>query len=333
MTAERWVRILELFELCRSQPSECRAVLLVGVEADLVAEVEQLLRQDQDAGEFLEDAPDAVKKLHLPPEARFAPRDCLAGRYHILQIIGVGGMGEVYAALDQEAESTIALKVMHTDMLGNFRRELQIGRQVTHPNVCRLFDIGRHAGVAFLTMELVEGESLAARLRRTGPLRLTEAQTIVEQLVRGLTAIHQMGIVHLDLTPSNIMLTPGRAVIMDFGLADRCAPGVSRVMGTRGYMAPEQLKGQPVTELTDIYALGVLLSEMVMGSLSHHDLSGGLPRSWSTTIQAAISHNPSLRPSSAEQVLDLLAIPPLASRRIRHKSNPLPRGRRILARA
>ena len=328
MTGERWARILELFELCRSQPSECRAALLGGVEADLAAEVEQLLRQDQDAGEFLEDAPDSVKKLHSPPEARFAPGDCLAGRYNILRLIGRGGMGEVYAAFDQEAETTVALKVMHADLLGNFRRELQIGRQVTHRHVCRLFDIGRHAGVAFLTMELVEGETLAARLRRTGRLRMTEAQTIVEQLVRGLTAIHQMGIVHLDLTPSNVMLTPVRAVIMDFGLADRCSPDVRRAMGTRGYMAPEQLNGQPVTELADIYALGVILQEMVTS-----DLGCSLPRPWSTTIQAAISDNPSLRPSSAAQVLDLLAVPPASPRRFRHKLNPLPRGGRVFARA
>ncbi len=327
MTEERWARILELFELCRSQPSECRAVL-AGVEADLAAEVEQLLRQDQEAGDFLEDAPDSVKKLHSPPEARFAPGDCLAGRYNILRSIGAGGMGEVYAVFDQEAEMEIALKVMRTDLSGNFRRELQVGRQVTHRNVCRLFDLGCHAGVAFLTMELVEGETLAVRLRRAGPLSLTEAQTIVEQLVRGLTAIHQMGIVHLDLTPSNVMLTPGRAVIMDFGLADRCSPRVRKVRGTSGYMAPERLNGQLVNELADIYALGVLLQEMVT-----RDHACGLPRSWSTTIQAATSDNPSLRPSSAEQLLDLLATPPIASKRFRHKSNPLPRGRRILTRA
>lgn len=328
MTGERWARILDLFELCRNQPSECRAVLLTGVDADLAAEVEQLLRQDREAGDFLEDAPDAVKKLHSPPEARFAPGDCIAGRYNILRTIGRGGMGEVYAAFDQEAETTVALKVMHADLLGNFRRELQIGRQVTHRHVCRLFDIGRHAGVAFLTMELVEGETLAGRLRRTGRLRMTEAQTIVEQLVRGLTAIHQMGIVHLDLTPSNVMLMPGRAVIMDFGLADRCPRRATQAMGTRGYMAPEQLNGQPVTELADIYALGVILREMVTS-----DLGCSLPQPWSTTIQSAISDNPSLRPSSAEKVLDLLAIPPASSRRFRHKLNPLPRGRRVFARA
>ncbi len=331
MTEERWAHIVELFELCRNQPSECRAVLLSGVEVDLAAEVEQLLRQDQDAGEFLEDMPDSVKKLHSPPEARFASGDCLAGRYNILRVIGRGGMGEVYAAFDQEAEATVALKVMHADLLGNFRRELQIGRQVTHRNVCRLFDIGRHAGVAFLTMELVEGETLYARLRRTGPIRLVEAQTIVEQLVGGLTAIHQMGIVHLDLTPSNVMLMPGRAVIMDFGLADRCPRRFMPVTGTRGYMAPEQLQGQPVTALADIYALGVLLREMMPSS--PRGLSCGLPRSWSTTIQAATSENPSRRPSSAEQVLHLLTIPLIASRRLRHKSSPLPRGRRILAHA
>lgn len=328
MTGERWARILELFELCRSQPSDCRAVLLTGVETDLAAEVEQLLRQDQEAGDFLEDAPDSVKKLHSPPEARFAPGDCLAGRYNILRIIGRGGMGEVYAAFDQEAETEVALKVMHADLPGNFRRELQIGRQVTHRNVCRLFDLDRHAGVAFLTMELVEGETLAARLRRTRSIRMAEAQTIVEQLVRGLTAIHQIGIIHLDLTPSNVMLMPGRAVIMDFGLADRCPRRATQAMGTRGYMAPEQLNGQPVTELADIYALGVILREMVTS-----DLGCSLPRPWSTTIQAAISDNPSLRPSSAEQVLDLLAIPPASPRRFRHKLNPLPRGRRVFARA
>jgi len=255
-------------------------------------------------------------------------------------------MGEVYAALDVELEEQVAVKLLHADLLGDsgatqrFRRELQLARKVTHPNVCRLFDLGRHVtptgDVFFLTMELVEGETLGARLGRTGRLAVDEARPIVEQLVQGLAAAHHAGIVHRDLKPSNVMLSGDRAVIMDFGLARRDSAltdggltSSGKVFGTLQYMAPEQLQGQPVTERTDIYALGLLLYEITTGTRPFgvgdsvasaltrltqtppppSQLAPDLPRNWARTIAATLEVDPQHRPESAQMVWEHLQGP------------------------
>ncbi len=302
MTPERWAIMVELFERCQGLSAAARTAWLASADTAIAAEVEKLLLRDDEASEFLEDAPEAVKELRSEPEARFSVGERLADRYELRRLIGDGGMGQVYAAFDEVAEVEVALKVMHPETLdlAALRRELQLGRRVTHTNVCRLFDIGRHEDAFFLTMELVEGETLSALLRREGAMGLEKAELVAEQLANGLAAIHAAGIVHRDLAPSNVMLTDGRAVILDFGLAEPRALGAAQTMGTLDFMAPEQLRGEPVTERADIYGLGRVLREMVGGRLAH------LPGNWSRAIDAALAENPALRPTSARQLLHLL---------------------------
>ncbi len=345
MTADRWARIHDLFELCLDQPPESRASFLASqsVEPDIRSEVEKLLQQDRIAGSFLAESPDLVKELRTAPRSQFSPGDRLGHRFELLRLIGRGGMGEVYAALDVDLEEQVAIKVLHSDLLTDagatqrFRRELQLARKVTHPNVCRLFDLGRHStpqgDVFFLTMELIEGETLAERLRRVGRFTVDEARPIVEQLLHGLAAAHQAGIIHRDLKPSNVMLTGPRAVIMDFGLArrdtsltDGSLTSSGKVLGTLDYMAPEQLRGEPVTERTDLYALGLILYEMLTGTRpfaradsvagalarlteSPAKLPARAPKNWARTAAALLEPDPQHRPASAPQVLEHLRGP------------------------
>src|SRR5262245_911625 len=223
----------------------------------------------------------------------FRPDEVVASRYRIVRFVARGGMGEVYEVLDLELGVRVALKTVRPDPgagshpAERFKREIQLARQVTHPNVCRIFDLVRHtrtsgpeAGreVLCLTMELLPGETLLDRLRRGGAMSTAEAQPIVEQLASALAAAHRVGVVHGDFKSANVMLVPGegdgdvRAVVTDFGLARASARSTSddvtvtrRIVGTPAYMAPEQIEGKPVTAAADIYALGVVLYEMVTG--------------------------------------------------------------------
>src|SRR5258708_28455117 len=166
----------------------------------------------------------------------FEAGQIVSERYRILRFINRGGMGEVYAADDLELHERVALKTLLPEIAGdarcisNFKREIQLSRKVTHPNVCKVFDLVLHTGndpgsriVYFLTMELLSGETLEARLRRDGPMSLEEALPILVQVATALDAAHQAGIIHRDLKPSNIMLLGGserrQAVVTDFGLA------------------------------------------------------------------------------------------------------------------
>ena len=340
MPVGQWARVAALFELCLDQPAGQQATLLAqSLETpEVVAEVERLLRHDRESGEFLEDIPAVVKELHTPPEARFAPGDWLGGRYEIQRLLGRGGTGEVYAAFDHHAETAVALKVLAAGCaagLAGLQRELRLGRQVTHPHVCRLFDLGRHDGAYFLTMELLEGETLAARLRRAGPLALTHAEPVIDQLLDGLEAIHDAGIVHRDLSPANIMLLPGRAVIMDFGLAALIGQPAGETAGTLDYMAPERLEGHPSAVPADVYSLGGILHEMLSG---HRPSAGlppghGWPLDWVRAIRAALSTDPASRPASTMALRNLLADPlPLPLRPVPRLPVPrLPRQRRPAA--
>lgn len=229
-------------------------------------------------------------------EAIVAVGELVAGRYRIVCRLGGGAMGEVFEALDLELGVSVALKVLRvplgeSDESGSrFKREVLLARRVTHPNVCRLFDLGVHRpGTGgpprrFLTLELVRGETLAARLRRVGALEPAEALPIVRQVAAGLEAAHAAGVVHRDLKSGNVLLEevalgqPPRAVITDFGLA-RGLDGVSAppdaltltatggLLGTPAYMSPEQVEGRPAGPASDLYSLGVMLYEMVTGEL------------------------------------------------------------------
>jgi hypothetical protein len=216
-------------------------------------------------------------------EARYVPGTTLADRYRIVSPLGKGGMGEVYRAEDLRLGQTVALKFLPRSLaqteeaLERFTREVRLARQVSHPNVCRVFDIGEISETSdagkttthtFLTMEFVDGEDLASLMRRIGRLPPDKAVEIARQSCAGLAAAHEHGIIHRDLKPANIMLDGrGRVRITDFGLAGLAADigGTEARAGTPAYMSPEQFAGGEVTPKSDLYSLGLVLYEIFTG--------------------------------------------------------------------
>jgi serine/threonine protein kinase len=207
-------------------------------------------------------------------EGRFVPGTLLGGRYRIIGLLGRGGMGEVYRATDLALGQSVALKFLpeeaaHNErLLERFHGEVRVARQVSHPNVCRVYDIGEVEGMPFISMEYVDGEDLASLLLRIGRLPADKAVETARKLCAGLAAAHDRGIIHRDLKPCNIMMNKrGDVVIMDFGLAALAdhLTGAEVRNGTPAYMAPEQLRGAEVTARSDIYALGLVLYELFTG--------------------------------------------------------------------
>ncbi len=203
----------------------------------------------------------------------FAPGVVLASRFRIIGLLGRGGMGEVYRADDLKLGQPVALKFLpralarDTALLDRFHAEVRNARQVSHPNVCRVYDIGEVDGQHFLTMEHVDGEDLAVLLHRIGRLPATKALEIARQLCAGLAAAHEKGVLHRDLKPSNIMLDGhGRTRITDFGLALRADEVIEwDTCGTPAYMAPEELDGRGASVRSDLYSLGLVLYELFTG--------------------------------------------------------------------
>lgn len=205
---------------------------------------------------------------------RFVAGTVLAGRYRIVGLIGKGGMGEVYKAEDLELEQTIALKFLpaelskNEELLRRFRGEVRNARQVSHRNVCRVFDIGETEGLYYLTMEYIDGDDLSMLLKRIGRLPSDKAVEISREICMGLAAIHKAGILHRDLKPANIIIdSKGEARITDFGIAalEAEAQGPETRVGTPAYMSPEQGDGKEATQQSDIYSLGLLVYEIFTG--------------------------------------------------------------------
>ncbi len=205
---------------------------------------------------------------------RFNPGTILAGRYRIIERIGKGGMGEVYRADDLLLDNVVALKFLPVELTRNaeslkrFRSEVSVARQISHPNVCRVYDISEAEGHHFLSMEHIDGEDLRSLLRRIGRLPPDKAVEIATQLASGLAAAHDKKVLHRDIKPANVMIDErGQARITDFGLAVATGEIETRDIrsGTPGYMAPEQWAGKEVTERSDIYCLGLVLYELFTG--------------------------------------------------------------------
>src|SRR5262245_29563531 len=201
---------------------------------------------------------------------RFAPGALLGGRYRIVGRLGRGGMGEVYRADDLKLGQPVALKFLPPDVdrdparLTQLHTEVRMARQVSHPNVCRVYDIDEVEGHTFLSMEYVDGEDLGSLLKRVGRFPVERATELARQICAGLAAAHERGVIHRDLKPANVMLDgAGKVRITDVGLAG--ATGESVRAGTPAYMAPEQLAGAEVTAQSDIYALGLVLYELYTG--------------------------------------------------------------------
>jgi serine/threonine protein kinase/tetratricopeptide (TPR) repeat protein len=248
-----------------------------------------------------------ARQRFSPPIATFLPNDLLAKRFKIARFIARGGMGEVYEAEDLELNEHVALKTVRFEYaeqertMERFKREIQLARKITHQNICRTFDVFRHAeteadgttrDVLIVSMELLSGVTLDRRIHEKGKFTTEEALPIVLQLVAGLSAAHRVGVIHRDFKSSNVMLQPSpqnpggmRVVITDFGLAHTMAStgasltGSLDIVGTPAYMAPEQLESGEITPATDVYALGIVIFEM---------LTGKLPFKADTVISAAL---------------------------------------------
>jgi serine/threonine-protein kinase len=265
-------------------------------------------------------------------QGRFLPGTLVAGRYRVIAMLGKGGMGEVYRADDLSLEQQVALKFLPeaaTDeaTLERFRNEVRIARRISHPNVCRVYDIGEAEHQIFLSMEYIDGEDLGSLLRRIGRISGDKAAEIARKICAGLAAAHSQGVLHRDLKPANIMLnSQGEVLITDFGLAG-VANEISDIRsGTPAYMAPEQLTGREVTARSDIYSLGLVLYELFTGKRAfegktydeilrdRHDRTPSRPstlvKDLDPAVERAILHclepNPLDRPSSALAVAGAL---------------------------
>jgi serine/threonine-protein kinase len=239
-------------------------------------------------------------------DGRFLPGTVLAGRYRIAGLLGRGGMGEVYRADDLKLGQPVALKFLpeeldrHEERLARFLAEVRMARQVSHPNVCRVHDVGEHEGQHYLSMEYVDGEDLASLLRRIGRLPHDKAVQTARQICAGLAAAHVRGIVHRDLKPANIMIDGrGQVRITDFGLAGLAEgfQGAEIRAGTPDYMAPEQLAGREVNASSDIYALGLVLYELFTGRRA---FKAGSP----AELLRMRESTPPVSPSSVVEALD-----------------------------
>lgn len=292
------------------------------------------------------------------------PDQILCGRFKVLSCLGQGGMGQVYEALDLELGEIIAIKTISSQIaespgsIARFKREVYAARKITHPNVCRTFDLETHTAtgtvpgepqgtVIFLTMELLEGETLAQRIHRAGPLPSDQVHVLATQVALALGAAHGAGIIHCDLKPANIFLTGSdsklRAVVTDFGIArvnplyDRTAVSGSgspaaatlagEILGTPDYMAPEQFQTRQSTTATDLYSFGLVVYEALTGVrglsetptvenvrsnlLTASNASEGkrppIPLEWSVLIANCLQIDPQRRFNKVQQVLDALA--------------------------
>jgi serine/threonine-protein kinase len=237
----------------------------------------ETVASDSLMGNRQESRDDEISRVTSSPhedEGRFVPGTLLGGRYRIIGLLGRGGMGEVYRATDLTLGQSVALKFLPEEasrnqrLLERFHGEVRVARLVSHPNVCRVYDIGQVEGMPFISMEYVDGEDLGSLLLRIGRLPADKAVQTARKLCAGLTAAHDRGVIHRDLKPANIMIDKrGEVVIMDFGLAaiaDQLS-GAEVHNGTPAYMSPEQLKGTGVTAKSDIYALGLVLYELFTG--------------------------------------------------------------------
>ena len=292
-------------------------------------EVESLLAAHGDAEGFLSGRPARAGAANVDQSGPAPPsltRGMRLGVFDVESFVGAGGMGEVYKARDTRLDRHVAIKVLSPDAAtdprgrARFAHEARAIARLSHPRICALHEMGHQDGVDFLVMEYLEGETLAARLRK-GPMPLTQALRTAVEIAEALAAAHAQGIVHRDLKPSNVMLTAGGAKLLDFGLARLRAPAGSAlspasralpssqtapglIAGTLPYMAPEQLEGNEVDARADIFAFGAVLYEMIAGRKAFEGTSQA------SVISAILSSHPPavavlqpLTPPALDQVI------------------------------
>jgi tetratricopeptide (TPR) repeat protein len=323
-------RAKDVFLIALDQPEPDRIAFLAEACGDnpaLREEVESLLKFHDTPGLDGAEPPG-------PPDdaARFAPGDMFAGRYRMVARIGRGGMGDVWRADDVILQTPVALKLIAVTAAGDeaarIVNEVRLARQITHPAVCRVFDVGNAEGALFFSMELVEGEDLAALIRRVGRLPSEKVADIARQLCAGLAAAHSRRVLHRDLKPANVLIdNNGLVRITDFGIAiSQGQPALHSLTGTPAYMAPEQRTvGAALSTQTDIYSLGLVLYELLVGEhpfkhsgatkppLRPSALVPSVDPQLERLIMQALSTEPGQRPASA---LEMAArLPQTATRR------------------
>ena len=291
---ELWERLKPLFYAAMELPEAERArhaEKACGDDRELYEALQQMINAAGDSIGPMDRPPFDVRSLFPDARHAFSKGELIFGRFRIIRPIGSGGMGEVYEAIDLELGQHIALKTIRADitdnprMLGHFKNEVKLAQRISGSHICRIHELhvladspdGRRR--AFLTMEFLNGVTLADRIREAGPLPWKEVKTIALDICEGLRVMHEAGIIHRDLKSRNVMLAERngtvRAVVMDFGLAhevrtatSETATGISEehgVVGTVEYMAPEQFEGQTLTPASDIFALGVVMYELAAG--------------------------------------------------------------------
>jgi serine/threonine protein kinase/tetratricopeptide (TPR) repeat protein len=350
MTSELWRHVKALFEAASELKGEQRDRFLESLSepSEVTIELKRML-EGHDHVRGILDQPLIDISGPPPPQQqlRFQIGEVLVDRFRIERLLGVGGMGEVYEAMDLRLNDSIALKTPRIGVAGdeavtrNFAREVRRARTVTHPNVCRIYDLFVSEGPfgiewPFFTMELISGATLESRIQQNGSLSLEEALAILNDLCAGLQAAHSAGLFHGDLKPSNVILVnppEQRAVITDFGLARQLegtrvtqSSANGQIAGTLDYLSPEVMEGMPCTAASDVYALGLVAYEMITGNRpfpAAHPLFGAamrltqppvsprrfvpdLPANWEKAILHCLHRDPGRRPKRADDLLALI---------------------------
>ena len=324
MTPKRWQQIDKLLGAVLEQNANQQGEFLKEASAgdeELRLEVEALLKAQQQAGSFLSSQALEVSAQNLPLSGPVRQ----IGAYQILSLLGAGGMGAVYLAKDMRLNRRVAIKVLTAELSGKadfpqrLEREAQVISSLSHPHICTLYDIGRQAGVDFLVMEYLEGQTLAQRLTK-GALPLDQALRYAIEIADALDFAHRHGVVHRDLKPDNIMLTKSGVKLLDFGLA-KLQPGKHPIvtqpsagtvqtgesssltaegiiLGTLPYMSPEQLEGKAADARTDIFAFGMVLYEMITGQKAF------VEQSQASLIAAIMHHDPPPMGTASQPMLE-----------------------------
>jgi tetratricopeptide (TPR) repeat protein len=308
MTPDRLRQIEELYHSARESSADRRAVLLARADPELRREVESLLaRQDESLPSLDDPSLDITTMTSMQSGTRLGP-------YQVESKLGEGGMGEVFRAVDTRLGRPVAIKVVHQRFGARFEREARAISSLNHPHTCTLYDIGPN----YLVMELLEGETIATRLK-SGPLQVDEALRYAAQIAAALADAHERGIVHRDLKPGNIMVTKSGAKVLDFGLAtwegDDSVTGSRMVMGTPAYMAPEQREGKPSDARTDIYSFGYVLYEMLNGARATADRKPLRSRALETIVARCLETDPARRWQSAAGLVSALEAARINSKR------------------